>query len=490
MSGYGSPRPQMPTPVGGDTDAFEKKLAQYGFQPEGFEKISTTQARATGLAVRQDDFLSQLEGGGQEHDEEEQEEEDKVAQKLQQGPGPGRPNKRSTPYRRYALILLVVALVGGGAVIGALTGTGLLFSTEETDSPTSSPTSLPTLNPTLGPTRSPTTPIPTRSPVPTALPTSAPSLGPTSAPTTSNPTRSPTLPTQLPTSSPTHEPTFQPTNPPTRNPTRQPTRNPTRQPTNAPTFAPLTNAELKAIMASRLTLRFGWRDSCSTCTNGPSKFADLFDSSCSVTGSDSNCISQNGVVYGGINTDGTVNDDDRFYMSLSASSLSCGLASNAACATGNPTEQAIYALGFLCVAIGWRDSCNGCTDGPAKISEVCVDSSLSTTVTGTNSQSGSINTDGSVNGDDKFYARGFVHASAPSQPLLTYARNNCRLTFGWRDSCDGCTNEPSKRGNSQFNGACNSIVGSDSNCAGSFVGINTDGTVNGDDKFYLAFTCT
>ena len=493
MSGYGSPPP--PGTTGGESGSFEEKLAKYGFQPEGFEKISTTQARATGLAMQSNDFLKNLEDGEDDDEEEDDDDEDsqqpvKEVTKTNLYVRPDPRQKTASKFRRYGIMLFVLAIIGAGAAIGVLTATGTLFAAaDSTDSPTSTPTRDPTVSPTRLPTSLPTTVVPTRSPVPTQLPTKNPTISPSESPSTSNPTASPTPPTNLPTTSPTREPTPLPTFLPTRNPTRQPTPQPTPQPTNAPTFAPLTNAELKAIMASRITLLFGWRDSCASCTSGPAKQALLFDSSCTVSGGDSNCINSGGITYGGINTDGTVNDDDRFYMQINANSLSCGLSSNAACATGNPTQQAIHALGFLCVAIGWRDSCNGCNNSPSKLSEYCVDSSLSTTVSGTGSLSGSINTDGSVNGDDNFYARGYVHPSAPSQPLLTYVRDNCVITFGWRDSCNGCSDAPAKRGTSAFNGGCSGVVGSDSLCVGSFVSINTDGDVNGDDKFYMALTC-
>ena len=386
-------------------------------------------------------------------------------------------------------------------------------------SPSSSPTSMPTqspvptvptapsVSPTAAPSHSPT-PLPTGLPSvsPTPLPTGSPSLSPTLEPTfsptssptarpTSAPTLSPTLfPTRSPTISPTLTPTTQPTSSPTDSPTGfptdAPTGYPTSFPTSNPTFRELTNSELKAVMASRLELTLGWRDLCQTCTDGPVKFAQVFDSACSVSDSSSFCVNDNGRTYGAVNIDGTADEEDRIYLDLKASSLNCGFPFNFQCRSGNPTQKAIYALGFLCVAIGWRDVCSGCSDPPLRFSQWCVDPGLGTTVSGTNSLPGSINTGGAVNDDDQFYVSAYVHPTAsPTLPLLTYAKSNCFISFGTRDACNGCSSPPTKRGSVGFDGSCFDVVGSDSLCAGSYVSINTDGVVNDDDMFYIALTC-
>jgi uncharacterized protein YjbI with pentapeptide repeats len=90
-----------------------------------------------------------------------------------------------------------------------------------------------------------------------------------------------------------------------------------------------------------------------------------------------------------------------------------------------------------------------------------------------------------------------------SKTLATYIRDyvngNCYIYFGWRDSCDSCTTSPSKAGRVRP-GSCQSNLGSSStnnSCKAhtlggnsiQMMGINTDGTVNGDDKFWIGFRC-
>ena len=72
--------------------------------------------------------------------------------------------------------------------------------------------------------------------------------------------------------------------------------------------------------------------------------------------------------------------------------------------------------------------------------------------------------------------------------IRTYVRSKCYVYFGWRDSCDGCTSSPSKWGYMRGDGTCFK-TGTNSTCAGSWLGINTDGDVNGDDKFYIRLRC-
>lgn len=96
-------------------------------------------------------------------------------------------------------------------------------------------------------------------------------------------------------------------------------------------------------------------------------------------------------------------------------------------------------------------------------------------------------------------ARGYDGTSLQCEALDADAQSamndNCQTYFGWRDSCNGCTEPPSKFG--YANGSCSLVGGADSQCVtqaldGNMVpmlGINTDGTVNNDDKFYAGFDC-
>ena len=467
----------MPTPQGGNAQAFEKKLAAYGFQPAGFEKISTTKARATGLAVKDQDFLNELE---KEREPRENGFNEKIEPKgLDDGP------TRSSPrYRRYIMLVLLVGIVGGGAAAGAFLG-----SEDSSSALAASPTALPTSSPTLRPTRRRFTRRPTRnptssSPTPAADLTSAPSSAPTESPTFS-PTRSPTK-RPVATLAPTRLPTGRPTSQPTSRPTRQPTR-----PTSAPSFAPLSRTELKDVLTSKIRATFGWRDACRDCRGEATKFGTFVDTNCITRGSDSGCINANGIRYAGIDIDGTGDEHDRFYLRINALDLNCGLSTSAACARGTPRQKAIFDLRYLCLGFGWRDDCNSCTQGPSKLQEYCVDSSLSQSVLGENTRRGSLNLGGRVNGDDNFYVTAYVHPFAPrDSEMLSYVRTYCRITIGWRDECESCTDAPTKRGSVFFSGTCTGVTGSDSRCVGRYALISPDGRVDGNDKFYMALTCT
>lgn len=219
------------------------------------------------------------------------------------------------------------------------------------------------------------------------------------------------------------------------------------------------------------------------------KFASVFDSSCVVTGTFSNCFTALNRTFGAVNLDGTIGSDDRLYLQLNATSLSCGLATDADCATGTPEDRAIYAMGFLCVSLGWSDACNGCSTAPFRSTEWCVDTSLGTTQVGVGTIPGSFNLGGIVGNDDNFYISAFVHPTAPALPLLDYARANCHVTLGWRDVCSGCLDPPAKRGSVGFDGTCFDVDGTDSLCVGNYASVNADGTVSDDDSFYIALTC-
>ena len=85
----------------------------------------------------------------------------------------------------------------------------------------------------------------------------------------------------------------------------------------------------------------------------------------------------------------------------------------------------------------------------------------------------------------------------PNSVLRDYVNANCYVYFGWRDSCDGCTSAPIKAGRTRgLSGACTSF-GGDSTCQNrslfgqtlDLAGINTDGDVDGNDKFYIGIKC-
>ena len=75
-------------------------------------------------------------------------------------------------------------------------------------------------------------------------------------------------------------------------------------------------------------------------------------------------------------------------------------------------------------------------------------------------------------------------------------REGCYVYFGWRDSCNGCTDDPSKWGRVNTV-SCENGVGNANTCAATPIngttvqlfGLNTDGDVGGDDKLYVGLRC-
>jgi hypothetical protein len=130
--------------------------------------------------------------------------------------------------------------------------------------------------------------------------------------------------------------------------------------------------------------------------------------------------------------------------------------------------------------------------------------------------------DGNVNGDDKLYAT--LHCiAAPRDPVpapcapgwaisgragetwmcapiseaaIAYVGGRCAVHLGWRDSCDGCADPPSKWGRAG-DGVCASGAGDDNTCttatlggeAVNLFGLNLDGDVDGNDTLYLGLAC-
>ena len=74
--------------------------------------------------------------------------------------------------------------------------------------------------------------------------------------------------------------------------------------------------------------------------------------------------------------------------------------------------------------------------------------------------------------------------------IQSYVQTNCRVYFGWRDACGNCTSNPSKYGWVQGDGTGMVVTGTDCTFNGAgWLGIDVDGTVNNDDKFYIKFEC-
>jgi hypothetical protein len=79
---------------------------------------------------------------------------------------------------------------------------------------------------------------------------------------------------------------------------------------------------LGSYINANCTLYFGWRDSCDGCTSGPSKVGRVSGDDCAnISGGNNNCVSvdlgnERGVRMFGFNTDGDVNEDDKFFIGI------------------------------------------------------------------------------------------------------------------------------------------------------------------------------
>ena len=188
--------------------------------------------------------------------------------------------------------------------------------------------------------------------------------------------------------------------------------------------------------------------------------------------------------------------------------------------------------GSCSIYVGWRDSCDGCTLAPSRWGRVdgqscdpgegASNTCSTATLGGQSVQLFGLNTGGDVGGDDKFYFAlscasdgappemgpcmgGQVAVGLESGELLcqdlgevaaAYVGGSCELFTGWRDSCGSCGLAPSKWGR-VTTGGCANGVGADNTCTTPTLGadtvdtfgLNTDGDVNDDDKFYFGLGC-
>lgn len=82
------------------------------------------------------------------------------------------------------------------------------------------------------------------------------------------------------------------------------------------------------------------------------------------------------------------------------------------------------------------------------------------------------------------------------ESVAAYVNQSCRIYVGWRDNCDGCTQVPLKWGSTSA-ASCENGAGVNNSCqthalGGADVtlfGLNTDGDVADDDKFYVGLKC-
>ena len=281
------------------------------------------------------------------------------------------------------------------------------------------------------------------------------------------------------------------------------------------------------------------RDSESACANGSGA-----DNTCAVAN-----LGGNEVQMFGLNTDGDVNNDDSFYagfhceaQELEADAAPCDegefvttiSGGNVMC-SGAASAVLDFVRSECSLYFGWRDVCDGCTSSPQSWGRVnsveCEDGAgtnntcASHDLDGTMVQLYGLATFGDVNGDDKFYVG--LHCEPPAEdsgtaiggcpagqfvtgthadgtiecralaPLVHETfRDDCAVYFGWLDGCGGCTTAPSKWGQVR-DGLCVNDIGPDNTCATASLasetvelfGLNTDGDVGEDDKFFIAFEC-
>jgi hypothetical protein len=309
-----------------------------------------------------------------------------------------------------------------------------------------------------------------------------------------------------------------------------------------------------AAVNQQCSLYLGWRDSCDGCNAIPAKWGAASGADCmNGTGANNTCtVATLGgleVNLFGLDTDGDVDGNDKFYLGWHCA-VSEDAPAEAPCADGSFLSaagpgggQCVTARGAIAsyagadcsLYAGWRDSCDGCTTPPAKWGvtndEACTlgvgadDTCTRPTLGGEVVRMFGLNSDGDVNGDDKFYFGFQCGGAAPAEEvvddtcpdgLLVVAIEDdgrvrcasplpaaeailqaaCQVYAGWRDECDGCNTVPSKWG--RFGHAvCERGAGADDTCAANtfggtavqVFGLNTDGDVDGNDKFYLGFTC-
>jgi len=313
------------------------------------------------------------------------------------------------------------------------------------------------------------------------------------------------------------------------------------------------DADVAAAVQQGCSLYFGWRDGCSGCSAGPSKAGRVDASSCdNIAGADNTCteatLGAASLPLFGLNTDGDVDGNDMFYAGWyclrdgeTSSVGPCGSGEHAVRVTalGHVTCMssvrmvAEYVRDHCSLYFGWRDGCSGCPDPPAKwgfqrgtVCELGVGSDSVCGIPFVDAQwvpMVGINTDGDVDDNDTFFVGlscdegsadtqpatercpfgtllvginddGTLQCASPSVDIAPIVRSACRVYFGYRDGCGGCTDPPAKWGSTSTLD-CDPTGGS--TCGAhlldgatiNLLGINTDGDVDGNDKLYVGLSC-
>ena len=93
-------------------------------------------------------------------------------------------------------------------------------------------------------------------------------------------------------------------------------------------------------------------------------------------------------------------------------------------------------------------------------------------------------------------ADGSFQCADPAATFAAYVGAHCSLFLGWHDSCDACTEAPTKWGQ-VGTGSCANGAGADDTCTEmnlgdatvQMFGLSTDGDVNDDDTLYIGLRC-
>ena len=302
------------------------------------------------------------------------------------------------------------------------------------------------------------------------------------------------------------------------------------------------------------SLYLGWRDECTGCNLPPTKWGRTSPAGCANgVGADNTCteptLDGTKVQLFGLSPDGDVNDDDKIHLGFHCPAPAdtpapgpCTTGSFATSLEGDTTTCIPAAVPVLdhvrtrcSLYFGWRDACDGCTSAPDRWGRVgptgCTiglgGTSTCTTPTlgGEAVQLFGLSTGGDVDGNDKLYLAlhcdappeastttkgtcpvgqlitaveedGTLTCESPATAIADYFDQHCTAYFGLRDSCNACTDPPSKWGRLR-NGFCTNDNGVDNTCTQTILGgktlemfgLNPDGDVNGDDKLYTGFRC-
>ncbi len=299
---------------------------------------------------------------------------------------------------------------------------------------------------------------------------------------------------------------------------------------------------------------WGWRDGCGVCDQGPTKWGRVNGDSCVAMGDDTTCsvawLDNSNIQLFGLNTDGGVDETDKFYLGFSCKTppempgecasgdFMVGLAGDLPICLPASSFAVAAAEASCSVYFGWSDGCDGCDEPPkhwgrASTNECEVGA-------GSGGTCGievlgevpvhlyGLNTAGKVGGNSQFYigmrcappagansvavgqcpngqivtgllASGELACTSPAPLMMEVASASCSLWLGWINNCNGCATAPTRWG-SVGETACVSAPGTENQentCTTEKLGVphirlfglSTVAPLNGDDTFPIGFTC-